>query len=62
MDERLELVAQNLAADFDECSPASARALVKTVAAQFEGAPIQDFVPVLTAKICRDRLHHTIAG
>lgn len=56
MDGRLELVADDLVARFDECSPSRARALVKSVAAQFDGAPVQDFVALLTGKICRDVL------
>jgi hypothetical protein len=62
MDERLESVVEDLVAHVDGCTPATARALVRTVAAQFDDAPIQDFVPVLTAKICRDRLHLASVG
>jgi hypothetical protein len=56
MEARLESVVEDLVSHVHGCTPARARTLVRTVAAQFDHAPIQDFVPVLTAKICRDRL------
>jgi hypothetical protein len=56
LDERLATLAQELVIRFPECTLLMANELVSSVAAQFETAPIQDYVPVLTARICRERL------
>jgi hypothetical protein len=56
LNERLTAVAHDLTMRFPDCTPPMANELVQSVAAQFDTAPIQDFVPVLTAHICRARL------
>jgi hypothetical protein len=56
LDERLAAVAQDLVATFPGCTVPMANELVRGVAAQCDTAPIQDFVPVLTNHICRERL------
>jgi pyruvate kinase len=55
-DDRLTALARDLTVRFPDCTLPIANELVRNVAAQFEAAPIQDFVPVLTNHICQDRL------
>lgn len=56
LEDRLVPIASDLVVRFRGCSLAKAQELVRSVASEFEGAPVQDYVPVLTAHICRERL------
>jgi hypothetical protein len=61
-DERLLPVVDDLIAHYPDCNRREARLMVESVAAQFDDAPIQDYVPLLTATICRDRLRRKRAA
>ena len=56
LDEPLAAIAESLRERFHHVAAPTIRHLVHDVAAEFHDARIKEYVPVLTAHICRDRL------